>query len=125
MPLLQFKKKSLKKKKRRLRSGFKNPKRWDERFYLNNIEMKGSDPIAKLYGRSKSNRVLTAKTRNDYYYKADKEIGGIPNMRSKKNQEILMETKWNDRFNVAISKNNMKVHTNYKEFFDRPIDYDV
>ena len=36
-----------------------------------------------------------------------------------------METKWNGRFNVAISKNNMKVHTDYKEFFDRPIDYDV
>lgn len=115
----------IKKKKRRLQSGFKNPKKWDERFYLADGKFRANDPISKLYSRSKSNRVLTAKTRKDYYSKVDKEINGIPNLKAKKNSKILKETRWNERFNVAISKNNMNVHSDYKEFFDKPIDYDV
>ena len=43
------------------------------------------------------------------------------------NQKTLLisEINWKDNFNVTASKNNIQVHENYKEFFDRPIQYDV
>lgn len=53
----------IKKKKRRLQSGFKNPKKWDERFYLSNGEFVANDPISQLYNRSKSNRLLSGKSK--------------------------------------------------------------
>jgi hypothetical protein len=31
---------------------------------------------------------------------------------------------WIEKFNVMSSKNNVRVHTNFREFFDKPIDYD-
>ena len=38
---------------------------------------------------------------------------------------LLTEFNWVENFNVAASKNNVRVHKNYQEYFDRPIDYDV
>ncbi len=40
-------------------------------------------------------------------------------------QLLLNEFNWVDQFQAMASKNNIKVHTNYMEYFDRPIDYDV
>jgi len=38
---------------------------------------------------------------------------------------LLEEFNWNENFNVMASKNNIRVHPNFKEYFDKPIDYDV
>ena len=38
---------------------------------------------------------------------------------------LLQEFNWTDHFHTMASKNNIKVHSNYQEYFDRPIDYDV
>lgn len=38
---------------------------------------------------------------------------------------MLNEFNWVDNFNVMNSKNNIQVHKNYHEYFDKPIDYDV
>jgi hypothetical protein len=38
---------------------------------------------------------------------------------------MTMEFNWVDNFNIKASKNNVEVHKNYHEYFDRPIDYDV
>jgi hypothetical protein len=32
---------------------------------------------------------------------------------------------WAENFSVKASKNNVEVHNNYKEYFDKPIFYDV
>lgn len=36
-----------------------------------------------------------------------------------------MEKKWNRNFSVTASKNNDTLHTDYKEYFDRPLQYNV
>ena len=36
-----------------------------------------------------------------------------------------MENKWDRNFYVTASKNNETVHTDYKEYFDRPLAYDI
>ena len=115
----------IKKKKARLQSGNRHSKRWDERFYLTKGQVKIQDPVGDLYKRSKSNRLFSGKTKRSYFTKIDKELNGIKNAKSKGNKLSRMEHKWNERFNVAYSKNNGLVHRDYKEFFDRPIDYDV
>jgi len=38
---------------------------------------------------------------------------------------LVNEFNWCENFNVMSSKNNIQVHRNYQEFFDRPINYDV
>lgn len=43
--------------------------------------------------------------------------------RSEKNL-MVREINWVDKFNVMQSKNNNRVHKNYREFFDSPIAYD-
>jgi hypothetical protein len=106
-----------------MKSGFRNPKKWDERFYLTNDFKTGIDPIGKIF-KSKSNRVLSGKTRRSNYSKAEQE-NGVRNFKIGKNIDLMKEMKWNTRFHVANSKNNMRVFKDYKEFFDRPIDYDV
>ena len=35
------------------------------------------------------------------------------------------EEQWKENFNVMASKNNDKLHRNYHEYFDRPVEYDV
>mmetsp|Transcript_22506 Transcript_22506/g.22312 ORF Transcript_22506/g.22312 Transcript_22506/m.22312 type:complete len:172 (-) Transcript_22506:8-523(-) len=40
-------------------------------------------------------------------------------------EKITRERRWNERFYITNSKNNQKVFNDYKEFFDKPIDYDV
>ena len=115
----------IKKKKHRLQSGFRNPKKWNERFYLTNSKGFVDDPIGRMYSRSKSSRLLSGKTRKDYYSKIDQEMKGIQNFKATKGKHSLMKHKWDDRFYITSSKNNLKVHNDYKEFFDRPIEYDV
>lgn len=38
---------------------------------------------------------------------------------------LVAEFNWDDKFNVMASKNNIQVHKNYHEYFDRPIEYDA
>jgi hypothetical protein len=38
---------------------------------------------------------------------------------------MTQEFNWNEKFNVMQSKNNLRVHNNYHEYFDRPLEYDV
>lgn len=38
---------------------------------------------------------------------------------------LVAEFNWNEKFNIMASKNNIQVHKNYHEYFDKPIDYDV
>lgn len=46
-------------------------------------------------------------------------------MRSKSEKNLLIkEFNWVDKFNVMASKNNVRVHDNFREYFDRPIIYD-
>jgi hypothetical protein len=40
-------------------------------------------------------------------------------------ESLVNEKNWVDNFNVMGSKNNIKVHNNYRELFGKPIDYDV
>jgi hypothetical protein len=40
-------------------------------------------------------------------------------------ESLVGERNWNDKFAVMGSKNNKRVHNNYKEYFDKPIDFDV
>ena len=51
---------------------------------------------------------------------------GVSSM-SKELQRKLqkLENKWNQNFNVTASKNNETLHTDYKEYFDRPLAYTI
>jgi len=50
----------------------------------------------------------------------------LAQQRSKSQKTLLVnEFNWNENFNVMASKNNQLVHESYREFFDKPIDYDV
>lgn len=40
------------------------------------------------------------------------------------NNNTSKEQQWVSNFNVMGSKNNAKIHRHYKEFFDRPVEYD-
>lgn len=52
--------------------------------------------------------------------------GSTLGFRSKSHKQLLIEEfNWNDKFNVMASKNNLRIHRNFKEYFDKPIDYDV
>jgi hypothetical protein len=37
----------------------------------------------------------------------------------------LIEKNWHDAFSVMGSKNNTLMHRNYREYFDKPVPYDV
>lgn len=50
--------------------------------------------------------------------------GSTPNSQSQKNL-LITEFNWIDNFNVMSSKNNIQVHKNYQEYFDRPLNYDA
>lgn len=77
----------IKKKKRRLKSGFKNSKKWDNRFYLTNGEFVSNDPISQIYHRSKSSKQLQRKGKKDYFAKVDQEIKGLKNMKAARNHK--------------------------------------
>ena len=52
--------------------------------------------------------------------------GSMLGAKSKSHKQLLLdEFNWNENFNVMASKNNKQVHINYKEYFDKPFDYDV
>jgi len=38
-------------------------------------------------------------------------------------RDVYGELGWIPNFNIKKSKNNIVCHTNYKEFFDKPVDY--
>ena len=45
--------------------------------------------------------------------------------RTSSQEAIVQEVNWDGKFNVMGSKNNIQVHKHYREFFDKPINYDV
>ena len=109
------------------------------------LQMENSDQMTQLLKYMKNSsrqsaRGFSAKQRSDYFPKFkhlndDKKLYSqrkrmsASQLKFKKNNTFLSkvgkERKWNDRFSVASSKNNMRVYSDYKEYFDRPIDYDV
>lgn len=79
----------IKKKKRRLKSGFKNSKKWDNRFYLTKGEFISNDPISQIYSRSKSNKQFTRKGKKDYFAKVNQEMEGVKNLKAARNNKNL------------------------------------
>eukprot|EP00347_Sterkiella_histriomuscorum_P008727 403343983 len=50
--------------------------------------------------------------------------GQLRRAQSQKNL-LVAEFNWDEKFNIMASKNNIQVHKNYQEYFDKPIEYDA
>lgn len=115
-----------------MKSGVRKSK-WNERFHLPNKEFGYTQDIFSKVAQHKiaHNKGMFRQTRpSTKSSKARLMTGNVETIQNKfgktmSNQNLFKELKWNNRFNVAASKNNLNVHRDYKEFFDKPIDYDV
>ncbi|CAI2368408.1 unnamed protein product [Moneuplotes crassus] len=129
----------IKKKQRRLQSGFRKNKKWNERFYLADGTFQPNDGVNNLFTNTRSFRHFKKQKRSQYFTKLstiEKNAGAVShrklhnftNLKHKRHnsmEKITRERRWNERFYITNSKNNQKVFNDYKEFFDKPIDYDV
>ena len=117
----------IKKKKRRLKSGAKKSKRWNERFYIPNKEFGYTQDVFSKVAQDKilrgptssskrpmskfdKNRVSSGKqsrefSNTNYLNKFSREFPTpTQNIRSLNKNNYIKELKWNDRFNVTSSK---------------------
>ena len=132
-------KKFIIKKKKRLRSGNKSSQNWNERFYLTDGKFHSDDPISKIFDKTKTGKGFTRNRKSNTFIRLrnigshnsklkrriSTNLSGLKNKNSNFLAQVKREKRWNHRFNMTASKNNQKVFSNYKEFFDTPIDYDV
>ena len=68
--------------------------------------------------------MLTPQRQLDPYEENDVKGTRMPEYaKVSMDRDVYGELGWINNFNVKLSKNNTKVHSNYKEFFDIPKNY--
>lgn len=101
---------------------------WDDRFHVS--PSKANDKTHTFYKqffdkptRSTQGIVLKPKRQLDPYLENETKTRIPPYSKIYKERNVEKEFGWVDNFAVTHSKNNVQIHKNFKEFFDKPVSY--